>query len=75
MKESTKRHLVACPHCGRDVLDHMTVCPFCGGELTPAGYRETDPEKLARIRKISNLILIPIAVVIVAYLLYMRFFG
>ncbi len=32
------KHIVKCPHCGEDVLDHFKECPHCHGELTPAGY-------------------------------------
>lgn len=65
----TKKHVVTCPHCGKDVLDHMTECPFCKGALKPAGYREMDPEKRKRVKIISNVIggILALAVLIWLY--------
>lgn len=49
------KHLTACPHCGKDVLDHFTECPYCGGELTPSGYR-ADEQKLKKANRISRIV-------------------
>ena len=43
-----RNHLVQCPSCGKDVLDHMAQCPFCKGQLTPKGYV---PPTEAQLRK------------------------
>ena len=51
-----KSHLAACPHCGRDVLDHMTTCPFCKGELTPRSGKPMVPEQLKLLKLILNII-------------------
>lgn len=49
------KHLTACPHCGKDILDHFTECPYCGGELTPSGYR-ADEQKLKKANRISRIV-------------------
>ncbi len=59
-----QKHVVVCPHCGGDALDHMTKCPHCGGELTPLGYRPMD-EKLRKKWKIAGYVFGAAAVVAV----------
>ncbi|WP_128425040.1 hypothetical protein [Gudongella oleilytica] len=59
-----EKHLVKCPHCGRDVLDHMKECPFCKGELEGSGYNGIDPESRKRIRKVLTVVFISAAVLI-----------
>ncbi len=53
---SYRRHLVACPGCGKDVLDHMQECPFCHAKLTPLTGGAWPEEKTKRIRKQLNII-------------------
>lgn len=50
-----RRHLVACPHCGKDVLDHMRECPFCHGALQPLNRGPWPEERIRRIRRILNI--------------------
>ena len=59
-----EKHLVKCPSCGKDVLDHMTECPFCHAELTPSNYTTLDPEKQKKIKRILTIVLMIIAVVV-----------
>ncbi len=68
-KRAMERHIVSCPHCGKEVLDHMTECPFCHGQLTPLGYGGRDEKKfkIARIVTYSVLFAIAIAVVVVMF--------
>lgn len=49
------KHLTACPHCGKDVLDHFTECPYCGGALLPSGYH-ADEQKLKKANRISRIV-------------------
>lgn len=63
-KSGFEKHLVPCPNCGRDILDHMTQCPFCKAEVTPSAYQPADPEKLKKVR-----LYLTIALCIVAALL------
>ncbi|MHC1786312.1 MAG: hypothetical protein AB9880_04580 [Christensenellales bacterium] len=51
-----KRHLVPCPRCGREVLDHVLLCPFCGGALEPMGARGEDPEQIRRRKRVLSII-------------------
>jgi len=67
-----EKHLVKCPHCGRDVLDHMTECPFCHGALMPGGRRPLDPDKLRRARRALNAVGFAIAAAVVAWVLVTR---
>ena len=64
-KKGMQRHIVNCPSCGKEVLDHMTECPFCHGTLTPLGYREKDPARIGKVRKVVYGICIGIAVVLI----------
>lgn len=53
-KSSTnyEKHIVKCPYCDKDVLDHMTICPYCEKEL-PVGYKEMS----AKTKKIVKIVL------------------
>ena len=62
------RHVVTCPHCGADALDHMTACPQCGGALTPRGDPGSE-DNVRRIRRLSNLAGIPVIVGVLLWLL------
>ena len=55
-QQRLRRHVVTCPHCGKEVLDHMTRCPFCGGELSPRGYSPMSEEKKKKIRLVTGII-------------------
>ncbi len=69
MKESTKKHIVSCPACGKDVLDHMTECPFCHGSLTPKGYAGPQSENYEVIRKWMRIGFIAVAVVAAVFMI------
>ena len=62
-------HVVVCPHCNKNVLDHMTKCPYCGGELTPANYRSMSAEKRAAIKKVTYAIgaIVAVAVIVLIF--------
>ena len=63
-KRSYEKHLVHCPNCGKDVLDHMTQCPFCKGPLKPSGYDPKDAESLKKIKRVLTILLSVIAVIV-----------
>lgn len=67
-----ERHVVRCPHCGENALDHMTKCPHCGGELTPRGYRPPDEEKMKKVRTWCYIIGFAVFAVIVVFLVCMK---
>ncbi len=54
--ERMRRHIVICPHCGKEVLDHMTECPHCKGELMPAGYRPPDEKTLRKVKRVCLIV-------------------
>lgn len=66
-KDNLKRfekHLVKCPHCGKDVLDHMKECPFCKGELKGSSYGGIDPASKKWIRTVLTVVFIAAAILI-----------
>ncbi len=67
---SYKKHLVRCPACGREVLDHMTACPFCQAALAPSGYSGAPSEKLTQVRRAANIagLLIAAALLLLLFL-------
>ena len=67
-----KSHILPCPHCGKDVLDHMTQCPYCGGTLTPSNYRTMSAEKRNAIKKVTYLVGAVVAIVVVVLLLVFK---
>lgn len=71
-KERIERHVVVCPHCGKNVLDHMTECPHCKGALQPAGYRPVDPAKYKKIKLICTVVGIAVAVAVVIVIFVTR---
>lgn len=66
-----KKHIVRCPHCGAEALDHMTECPKCKGPLKPAGYREMNP-RVKRILKIVGWVVLGAAAVAIVVLISLR---
>ena len=65
---SLLKHLVTCPHCGKEALDHMTRCPSCGGELTPRGY---DSRSFERLQPVRRALLIGFGIVAAALVVWM----
>jgi len=55
-QKSVQRHLVKCPHCGRDVLDHMNVCPVCEGVLQPLMREAKSDEQLRNTKNTLRII-------------------
>jgi len=70
-QKSLKRHLVRCPHCGRDVLDHMAACPFCDGALQPLMRQDGSDEQLKRLKNTLRIVGFAVA----ALLLLWRLMG
>ena len=71
-QERLNKHIVTCPHCGKEALDHMTKCPHCGGELTPAGYKPMDEGKRKKIRLVTYSIGIAVAIAIAVVIIVFR---
>ena len=71
-QENMQKHIVKCPHCGRDVLDHMTECPDCHGKLTPQGYAPMSDEKRKKIRYVTYGIGFAVAIVIAVIILVLK---
>ena len=69
-----EKHVVKCPHCGKDALDHMTACPHCGGELEPAS-KQLDPAKMKKVRFWVSLVLYAVAAALIIYYLIRNFGG
>ncbi len=68
--ERMRKHIVICPHCKKEVLDHMTQCPFCMGKLTPRGYTPImNSETQRRVKLITTIVLSVIAGALIMYLL------
>lgn len=71
---SIRRHVVPCPHCNKEVLDHMTECPFCKGKLKPRYYTSSrDATQAKNLKRTMNVIGFAIAAVMVIWLLLRRF--
>ena len=72
-KKYAEEHFTECPHCGEGVLDTMTKCPHCGGELKPKGYQPLTDKQIKKIKIISYLIGLPIAIaVLLVYFLVIK---
>ena len=67
-----ERHTLACPNCGKPVLDHMTECPHCKGELTPAGYQPLSDQKIKKIRIITYTVGALVSIAIIVFLIFFR---
>lgn len=70
-----ERHIVQCPECGADMLDHMTECPKCGAEVNFGGLKPISPETLRRVRIVALVVGIIIALIIVVPILIKKFGG
>jgi hypothetical protein len=66
-QQSVQRHLVKCPHCGRDVLDHMSVCPVCEGALKPLMREARSDEQLRKTKNTLRAIGFTIAAFLVLW--------
>lgn len=60
------RHVVQCPECGKDVLDHMTKCPYCNAELKSAYYNTDKIDSPGRMKFKLLFLIITIAVIMIA---------
>ncbi|MGI6150424.1 MAG: hypothetical protein ACOYIR_00490 [Christensenellales bacterium] len=71
-----RRHVVSCPHCGKDVLDHMTQCPFCKGKLKSRYYTSfRDPDQAKALKRTMRIVGFAIAAVIFILLMVKRYSG
>ena len=59
-----EKHVIICPHCGKNVLDHMSECPYCKGALVPSGYKPVDPEKFRKIKLACTVVGIAVAIAV-----------
>ncbi len=66
-QEYIAKHTVACPHCGKDVLDHMTKCPSCGKEIKPVGYQPMSAKKIGTIRLVAFIVFMAVAVLLIVF--------
>ena len=69
-----KRHIVTCPHCGKEVLDHMIQCPFCKGRLNPryyTGFRTDD--QVRTLRRTMRIIGFAIAAILIVLMMLKRY--
>lgn len=69
--KSLQKHIVICPHCGAEALDHMTKCPECKGDLRPKGYRPIDRDSLRKFKRAAWIVSLVLAAVIVV-LIFVR---
>lgn len=72
---SYERHIVQCPVCGKDILDHMTVCPHCKSEIVIGGVKPMSEDTLRRVKIIALIAGIAIALVIIIPILMKKFGG
>ena len=73
MPKRLQKHIVICPHCGKQALDHMTECPSCHGRLEPKGYTPMIEEaKLKKIRLIVGIVLSVAAIALIIWRLTSR---
>ena len=72
---SYERHIVPCPVCGEDILDHMTTCPHCKSEITIGGVKPMSQETIKKVRLIALIVGVIIALVIIVPILMKKFGG
>ena len=72
---SYQRHIVQCPLCGKDILDHMTTCPHCKAEITIGGVKPMNEDSVQKVKLIALIVGIIIALVIIVPILMKRFGG
>ena len=71
-RKDIERHTLACPHCGKPVLDHMTECPHCKEKLKPTAYQPLSDEKIKKIRIITYSVGAVVAIALIVYLIFFR---
>ena len=59
-----EKHIVKCPHCGKDILDHMAKCPFCEGDIK-GGYKGINPKTAKKIKVVLWIIVGAVAVTLI----------
>lgn len=72
---SYERHIVQCPVCGKDILDHMMVCPHCKAEITIGGVKPMSQDTVQKVKTIALIVGIIIALVIIVPILMKKFGG
>ena len=70
---SYERHIVQCPVCGKDILDHMNVCPFCKTEIEIGGMKPISEATIKRVRIIALIVGVIIAIAIIVPILLGKF--
>ena len=61
---SYKKHIIQCPSCQKDILDHMNECPYCK-EPIKGTYKEINPKTKKTIRIILWVVLGAVAVTLI----------
>jgi ribosomal protein L32 len=59
-----EKHIIKCPSCGKDILDHMSKCPYCESEL-PTSYREMSPKTKKTVKIVLWVLLGILAVTVI----------
>jgi uncharacterized membrane protein YvbJ len=68
---NTEKHIVKCPHCGKDMLDHMSECPSCHEKIEHK-YSPMDEVRLKRVKMITNVVGAIIAIGLIVWILIGR---
>ncbi len=71
-RRELEQHTLACPHCGKPVLDHMTQCPHCKGKLEPAGYQPLSDARIKKIRIVTYSIGAVVTVAIILLIIFLK---
>ncbi len=59
-----EKHVIKCPSCGKDVLDHMAICPYCQGKLQ-VGYSELSKKTKKTVKIVLWIILGALSVTLI----------
>jgi predicted amidophosphoribosyltransferase len=63
-RDFVKNHIIICPNCGKEALDHMQECPFCKSKLTPK-YNVSNIKLVKRIRLLLWIVLGALAITLI----------
>jgi ribosomal protein L37AE/L43A len=66
-KKGFERHLVPCPKCGKDILDHMSQCPFCKAAVSPSAYQPMNPDQQRKIKLVLTVVLCILAGILLLF--------
>lgn len=66
-KKGFEKHLVPCPNCGKDILDHMIQCPFCKATISSAAYQPMSQEQRRKIKLALTVVLCILAGILLLF--------